>query len=218
MTPAEIDRLAKILWDYALMHHRLEKADCILVLGNHDIRTAEWGVRLFLEGYAPWLMMSGGYVLKRPELGIIWDNPEAEIFADRAVALGVPREKIIIENESKNTGENFVFSEKVLKERRLDFKKFIVVQKPYMERRTWVTGRKRWPDKELIVTSPRIPFEKYINGTYPREYVINHIVGDFQRVMVYPKQGFTIEQDIPIEAKEAYQKLVEAGYDRYLVK
>ena len=32
-------------------------------------------------------------------------------------------------------------------------KKFIVVQKPYMERRSYATFKKVWPEKEIIVTS-----------------------------------------------------------------
>ena len=33
--------LAKKLWDYHHTNHTLEKADCILALGSHDLRVAE---------------------------------------------------------------------------------------------------------------------------------------------------------------------------------
>ena len=29
--------LAKIIWDYMLMQHALEKAECIFVLGSNDV-------------------------------------------------------------------------------------------------------------------------------------------------------------------------------------
>ncbi|MBI4134822.1 MAG: YdcF family protein [Candidatus Sungbacteria bacterium] len=214
---SEADRLAKILWDYSLMHQTLEKADCIFVLGNHDIRTADAGAEFFLQGWAPWLLLSGGTILNRPEIGVTWDKPEAEIFADRAIEKGVPRDKILIENKSLNTGENFEYSRKLLSERDLNFNKFILVQKPYMERRTWATGRKQWPDKELIVTSPKLSYEEYATP-FPKELVINRIVGDFQRIRLYAEKGFLVEQEVPEYVEQAFKKLVAAGYNRRLVE
>jgi len=44
----EVDKNAKIIWDYMLMHQELKKADAILVFGSHDTRAAERGAELFL--------------------------------------------------------------------------------------------------------------------------------------------------------------------------
>lgn len=82
MTPAEIDVLARIVWEYHQMHHTLEKADAIFVLGSHDIRVAEYAAQLFLEGVAPYIIFSGGF--GRATLGT-FVKPEAEIFADVAI-------------------------------------------------------------------------------------------------------------------------------------
>ena len=41
--------LAKKLWDYHHMNHALEKADCIFVLGSHDLRVAERAAQLYLR-------------------------------------------------------------------------------------------------------------------------------------------------------------------------
>lgn len=49
----EVDKLAKIIWNYHHLNHRLEKTDCIFVLGSHDTRVAEYAADLFLKGYAP---------------------------------------------------------------------------------------------------------------------------------------------------------------------
>jgi len=51
---------AKKLWDYHHMNHTLVNADCILVLGSHDTRVAERGAELYLQGWAPLLVFSGG--------------------------------------------------------------------------------------------------------------------------------------------------------------
>lgn len=47
-----VDTLAKIVWEYHLMHQQLEKADGIIVPGSHDPRVAERGAEVFLEGWA----------------------------------------------------------------------------------------------------------------------------------------------------------------------
>ena len=136
------DELARIIWDYHHMHQKLEKADCILALGSHDLRVAEYAAKLFLEGWASLLACSGGVAHKSDLLATGWDKPEAEVFADIAVKMGVPKEKILIENRSANTGENIRFTKGLFAERRLAPKRIIIVQKPYMERRAYATMKR----------------------------------------------------------------------------
>src|SRR5262245_44490847 len=125
-----IRELAERIWHYHHMNHSLAKADAILVLCSHDKAVAERGAQLFLDGWAPLLIFAGGQgsITKR-----LWNEPEADLFARIAVEMGVPAERILIENQSTNTGENVVFTKRLLAERRLDPRSFIVVQKPYME-------------------------------------------------------------------------------------
>src|SRR4249919_3714856 len=96
MTP-QIRELVERIWGNHQLGHLLSKADAILVLCSHDTAVAERGAELFLDGWAPLLIFSGG-------LGSItrhlWTDPEAERFARRAVELGVPESSILIENQS----------------------------------------------------------------------------------------------------------------------
>ena len=39
---------------------------------------------------------------------------EAEVFAAKAIELGVPKENILIENKSQNTGQNYEFVQNTL--------------------------------------------------------------------------------------------------------
>ena len=213
-----IDVLAKKIWDYHHLHHTLEKADCIFVLGSHDLRVAEYSAQLFLKGYAPWIIFSGGIAHHGDLLETSWNKTEAEIFAKRAIQQGVPEDKIIIENKAKNCGENVLFTERMLKEKNLNVNSVIAVQKPYMERRTLATIKVYWPDKKIIVTSPPIDFENYPTKEITKDDVINIMVGDLQRIQVYPEKGFQIFQEIPDEVLEAYQKLVKLGYTKHLLK
>ena len=207
--------MAKLLWDYHHMQHHLKKADCIFVLGSKDTRVAEYAANLYLQGYAPHMIFSGGYGHFTANQ---FKKPEAEVFADIAMQKGVPTDSILIENKSTNTGENVLFTKKLLADKGLDFKVFILVQKPYMERRTYATFKKIWPEKEFIVTSPQISFQSYPNDEISKDKVINIMVGDLQRIKQYPEKGFQIYQEIPDDVLSAYQKLVELGYTSHLIK
>jgi uncharacterized SAM-binding protein YcdF (DUF218 family) len=193
----------------------LRPADCILVLGSHDPRVAERGAELFLAGLAPLVLFSGNEgSLTRGK----WGRPEAEVFAEVALARGVPPERILMEKEATNTGENVAFSRRLLAARGLLPRRAIAVQKPYMERRTWATFQKRWPELELLVTSPPLSFEDYPNAEISRDDVIHIMVGDLQRILVYGANGFQVPQEVPAEVHEAYRALIEAGYTRMLIR
>lgn len=210
-----IDRFARIVWDYHHVQHTLAPADCIIVLGSHDTRVAERGAEVFLAGYAPLLVFSGN--LGTLTSGV-WDRPEAEIFADVAAAMGVPRQRMLIEARATNTGENVDFSRRLLSEHGIEPKRAIAVQKPYMERRTLATFRQRWPELDVVVTSPQIEFDAYPTGAITREDVIHIMVGDFQRLLLYARKGWSAPQEVPPEVMEAYQRLIEAGYRGRLIR
>jgi uncharacterized SAM-binding protein YcdF (DUF218 family) len=208
------DEAVQIVWEYHYMHHALVRSDIIMVLCSRDTRVAERGAELFLEGWAPTLLFSGGF--GRMTKGV-FAKPEAEVFANVAIKMGVPEKNILIENASTNTGENVSFTQRLLKEKNMDPKKFILVQKPYVERRTYATFKKVWPEKDIVVTSPQLSFEEYVNEDFPKDYVIQTMLGHLQRIKVYPEKGFQIPQDIPENVWEAYEHLLAKGYTEQLI-
>jgi uncharacterized SAM-binding protein YcdF (DUF218 family) len=131
--------------------------------------------------------------------------------------MGVPAQQILIENQATNTGENVRFSRALLEARGIHIDKVILVQKPYMERRSYATFQRFWPEKKVIVTSPQIPYEAYSLPHLDKTQVISILVGDLQRIKLYPQLGFQIEQEIPDEVWSAYEQLVELGYTGHLV-
>jgi uncharacterized SAM-binding protein YcdF (DUF218 family) len=214
MHPMSTDRWAQLVWDYHHVGHAVAAADVILVLGSHDTRVAERGAELYLGGFAPLIVFSGHLGSLTTE---IWTRPEAEIFADVAAARGVPRERMLTECRATNTGENVSFCRTLLAERGLHPRRAIAVQKPYMERRTLATFWSRWPELEVMVTSPQIAFAEYPNAQIARDDVIHIMVGDFQRLLVYAERGWSARQEIPAEVMDAYRNLVAAGYTRRLL-
>lgn len=200
-----------------IMKHKLNVSDIIFVLGSNDYKVAEYASDLFLKGLAPYILFSGGIAHHDDLLSTGWNKAEAEIFADIAISKGIPKDRIIIENKAKNTGENVLYTEKILKKAGIIFSNVIAVQKPYMERRTFATIKVHWPNVNLMVSSPPIDFEDYVSNNKDKECLINIMVGDLQRIIEYPKLGFQIEQKVPNEVLNAYHFLVGKGYDKHLI-
>ena len=194
MTPEEA---IAILWDY---HHV-----------KQELHAAE----LYARKLAPLLLFSGGMGRFTGE----WAVPEAELFAEEAMKKGVPGDCILIENKSTNTGENVRFSRAVLEKAGIpEPSSIIALQKPYMERRTLATLQAQWPEVRVAVSSPPFSFREYLTRELPQDLVVSAMVGDFQRILEYPKQGFSTEQPVTPEAMAAFRMLVEAGYGSQLLK
>ncbi|MEQ9440339.1 MAG: YdcF family protein [Cyclobacteriaceae bacterium] len=213
-----LEDAVQTVWDFHHMGHSLLLSDAILVLGSHDTRVAERAADLWHEGLGEWLILSGG--LGRLTEGV-WETREADLFREIALKRGVADDKILVENRSTNSGENFRLTGALLEEKGLlHLQSFIVVQKPYMERRAYATFKKHWPDKTCRVTSPQLSFSQYCESSHDhidRDTVIHLMVGDLQRLWIYAERGFQIPQPVPEAVMHAYDMLVEAGYNHHLV-
>lgn len=211
----QIQQDAELIYEYHRMHMPLHPADAIFCLCSLDIRVASRAAQLWLDGLAPYLIYSG-------DMGKLtegrFSKPEAEAFADVARSMGVPHDKIIIEPTAKNTGENVRFTHALLQKLNLRPKSFILVQKPYMERRTYATFKKQWPEKGTVftVTSPQFGFGEYPDESNPRDLVISIMIGDLVRIRDYPGLGFQIPQGIPEQVWEAAERLIAVGFNNHM--
>jgi uncharacterized SAM-binding protein YcdF (DUF218 family) len=189
---------ARILYDYHRMNMPIQKsADAIFTLCSFDLRVAHRAVDLWDGGKRQYLIFSGGYGKRTANL---FTKPEAEVFADIALERGVPKDQIILEKESTNTGENVRFTYNLLKSMRLSPRRLTLVQSPYMERRTYATFRKQWPDPvQFSVTSPQLSFDEYPCEAVPKNLFFAILVETLLRIKHYPERGFQIPQDIPGE-------------------
>jgi len=208
------DELAKILWDYNCVKQTLKKADCLLVLGSNDIRVARWGAELYMQKFAPYIIFSGN--VGRLTSGL-WNKPEAEVFKKEALKIGVPKDKIIIEDKSTNTYENIIFTKKLLEKRNILFKSYILVHQPYMLRRAFTVFENVWKDKELSLTAPEISYEEYPNSVISKKTMIDIMVGETQRMKIYPEKGYFDQPEIPEKVWNAYKELVKRGFTKYLI-
>jgi uncharacterized SAM-binding protein YcdF (DUF218 family) len=215
-----VNEYAQIIWNYMKLNQPLEHYDAVLVLGSIDERVAEYGAQLFLDGYGDRFVTSGGIAHTDDLLATGWNESEAEHFAAIARKMGVPNEKIIIEDKATNSGQNIQYTYQLLERVGIQLTAILLVHQPYMERRLYATFKKQWPDSatHFNVTSPPLTYLEYLSDQQLKDKVINIMIGDLQRIREYPKLGFQIHQGIPDDVWHAFEQLVKLGYDKHLIK
>lgn len=206
-----------VAWDYMRLVHEPRPADAILTLGSFDPKAAVHAARLYRTGLAPMIIMSGGIAHRGGLLDTGWDKSEARVFTDVAMGEGVPAEAILLEEQAQNTGDNFTCGRAVARDAGLDPRRLLVVAKPYMTRRGFATGRKVWPEAELMMQCEDITMADYFAREPDPERTLLALVGDLHRIIVYPELGFSISQDVPPAVHQALRALVESGYGARLV-
>jgi hypothetical protein len=89
-----------------------------------------------------------------------------------------------------------------------------------MGRRALATFKKHWPldSYKLMVTSQDLTYDEYMDSIdVDKDTMINIMVGDLQRILIYPEKGYMIHQDVPKDVLDAYEKLIELGYTKHMV-
>ncbi len=135
--------------------------------------------------------------------------------------LGIPAESILLETKATNTGENVLFTYDMLKSMAYLPNSMLLLQKPYMLRRTYATFMKQWPGAENIkieMSSLPIPFELYFDKDQPFGEVILIMVGDLERIIEYPKLGFQVVQYVPKKVVDAQRFLIRSGFNKHLLQ
>ena len=209
----------QVLWDYLGMHQSPQQADCIVGFGNFNTNIARRAAELYHQGYAPKILFTGG--LGRNTEGLL-PEPEAVRFAKTAMECGVPESDIILEDKSRNTAENILFTREKLQSLGLPHDHILGVHQPFMERRIAAAMGVYWPELRFTVTSPQVTIPEYLADAEKQgiteNAAISVIVGDFQRMDRYAQKGWQLPQQIPEEAWEAFRALVALGYDKQLAK
>jgi uncharacterized SAM-binding protein YcdF (DUF218 family) len=206
---------AKAIWDYHQMGHVLRPCSAAIGLGSHDLGVASFAAQLYRAGLFPVVVFSGA---TSKTTTVRFPRGEAVHYREHALELGVPDDAILVEPQAGNTGENIALSRSVLAQAGIEAQSLLLISKPYMQRRAYATCRKVWPEVTAICASEPLTFDDYVKSIGDERLVIDMLVGDLQRIIEYPKQGFAITQDMPETVDAAYQRLLRAGFDSRLLR
>lgn len=205
---------ATLIWNYHQMGHELRPCSAAIGLGSHDLGVATAAADLYRAGLFPVVVFSGG---NSPTTRARFPRGEAVHYREHALGLGIPDEAILVEPKAANTGQNITLSRELLAEASIEVSSLLLISKPYMERRSYATCRKLWPEAEVVCASEPLELDDYIKSIGDEKLVVDMLVGDLQRVIEYPKLGFAVEQDVPGDVHDAYERLLRDGFDSRLI-
>lgn len=205
---------AELVWDFHQVHHEISACDVGIALGCNDIGVAEYAAELYHRGMFQTVVFTGA---TSRDTAAIFPRGEAVHFRERALDLGVPDAAILVEPEAANTGANITLSRELLIGSGLTPDSVLLISMPYMERRAFATCRCLWPEVVVTCTSAPLTLEEYVKTIGDAAEVVDMMIGDLQRVMLYPARGFAIEQPVPPAVAAAFDRLVAAGFNSRLL-
>ena len=201
----------EVLWDYNQLNHEVRPVDVGIGLGSHDLGVATYTAELYHAGVFPLVVFTGA---NAPTTVERFPRGEAVHFREHAIRLGVPGDAILVEPKATNTGDNIDFTRALLDAHgTLDaIRSVMLISRPYQQRRSYAIARKRWPGVEIRCASLPLPLDEYIESIGDGDRVVTMLVGDTQRIRIYPAKGWAAEQEVPPEVSAAYARLVEHGF------
>jgi hypothetical protein len=209
MTTATLRR-ARILWHYLGDSAACAACDVVVLCCSYDLRVCDHACALIKDGLAPRLLITGktGNWTRH-----LWDRPEAHVFADRAIANGLPERAILIEDQATNFGENIALARRLVP----DARAVTFVTKPNSVLRVRLTVPIQWPELAAVVDAPSIGFPAAVSNVVGILGLIEEMVGDIHRILEYPKRGFQVGRDVPDDVLDAWRGLIADGFTAHLL-
>ncbi len=154
---------------YLYYKDEMKPADVIVVLAGEETERVEHGVKLFKEGWArkDKVILAGG--------PLVWKYTWASLMKEHAIFLGVPKDAILLEDRSRTTEEDAIFTKEIFN--KYGYKSCILVTSPYHSRRALKIFRKVMADKIMVISAPAeiswFSFDKWWERRRDRSEVFN---------------------------------------------
>ena len=160
------------------------KIDLTIVLGNDWLETMDEVYKIYSDMNIGKIFISGGTVNK--------EIPESVSFKKRGVSLGIPSDNIIIEEQSRNTKENFQNLRALIQEE-IGFenvKNILIVCKTFHTRRSLMTAKNFFPESINYFFLP-LPDEReiYKDSWWKKYESRNRVLGEVERIAKYSLKG-----------------------------
>lgn len=192
-----IDYLQPI-WDFLAVSEKPGDADAIFVFGGIDLLVPRHASKLWREGLAPKVLVSGNAGLLTPEH---FTEPEAIVFSREMQAHGVPEDAILVEDRATNSGENVEFGMESLRTFGVNATSLILVSKPFIMRRCVATFQQKFPRVRTFASPPPGEILDFLDRD--RATFARRLVQELDRIEKYSKLGFMTHVDIPETVKDA---------------
>lgn len=189
-------------------------ADCVIVLGSKYLDVARFAGELCARHGYPVVVFSGNRGRNTTDL----PSTEAETFERIARPFLPAATKVLLETRATNTGDNIRFSLRLLAEQAIEARDFLLIQNPTMTRRALTTFAQEVPGTKVTCISPDRGYDDYLAPSAEARSFIDDMVGNLQRILVYPDLGYQVAQQVPETVLSAYHFLLSRGFDRQMLR
>lgn len=206
----------EVLWSFCKCGQKLSfPYDFLFLLCSNDETVIDRVVELWAHQSFKFLAISGGVAHGNDLLRTDFELSEAEYFFDLARKRGIPEDKIILEKQAKNTGENVALTRRLIESRGYSVKDGLMVQKPHMEKRCIATANVHWPEVSWSVTSRSTSFRDYC-AEMGFDLVANVVTGDAWRLIHYPEKGYQTAVEYDHKILEALDVSISNGFNEHI--
>lgn len=142
----------KALSDFVFVEDEPKPADIIFVPGSASKEHAVYAAKLWKDGFAPYVMPSGRYSVKRGYFPGEYET-EWDFLRDVLLKEGVSDKAILLENQATNTYENAIYSKNQIDKLGLKIQKAIICCKADHSRRCLMYYETLFPMTQFYVCS-----------------------------------------------------------------
>ena len=183
------NRIVTDITNFIFVSDEAEEADAIFLPGGSHPEQPEYAAELYHQGYAKWLIPSGGISVKRDKWPGVRSKTDiyngdyqsdCEFFTDVLLKNGVSASVIIGEDKSGHTRDNAFLSRKVVDESGVDIKTALIVCKAFHARRCLMLYQMAFPDVDIKVC-PVHCYNITKDNWYESEAGIDRVLGELAR-------------------------------------
>ena len=183
------DKIIADITNFIFVEDKPQKVDAIFLPGGSHPEQPEYAAKLYLKGYAKWLVPSGGVSVKRDKWPGVRSKADiyngdyqsdCEFFTDVFVKNGVPADVIVGEDKSGHTRDNAFLSRMVVYEKGIEIKTAIIVCKAFHARRCLMLYQMAFPDTKFYVC-PVVCMGITKDNWYKSEQGIDRVLGELAR-------------------------------------
>ena len=179
--------------NFIFLDDEMQKSDIIFIPGGSHPELGEYASEVWKQGFAPYIMPSGGVSIKTGKFNGVKSKKEiynknyktdCDFLADVLMINGVAQNSILFEDKSGWTRQNAIYSRKIADENNLIIKKAIICCKSFHTRRSLMCYQLSFPDTKFYIH----PIPYYENNIliskqnwYKSEVGIKRVLGELQR-------------------------------------
>ena len=152
---------------------QMNPADVIVVLAGEQEERVRYAIELLNNGWArkDRIIMAGG--------PLVWKYSWASLMKEQAESLGVPGKKILLEDKSRSTEEDALYTKELLQKNR--FRSIILVTSPYHSHRASEIFHKVLGSEYKIISAPAKESWFEVNDWWKRRRDRSAVLSEFSK-------------------------------------